>query len=334
MIYPEFPHDKSIVGVCAPSAGVGNKIESFELSLSRLRECGFRVFETPSVRNDDIRSTDAESRGDEFNFLANEPAIEMILAAAGGDYNLEALPYMDLEAIRRQPKWVVGSSDPTNILFPITTKYDVATIYGVNAGSFDWEELHRFQMDGLHILNGDLITQYSYEKYDGARDFSSEYEEDSDVYWDLLIPGHEPNEDGLELQVSGRLIGGCMDCISKLIGTPFDGTSDFIERYKDEGIIWYFDPFAMDADSFYLTLLQMTYAGYFEGARAVIFGRVLFTNGSETEDYMERVMRLFDIPVILNADIGHVKPSMTLINGSYATVECGYGVGKIDMELI
>ena len=44
-------------------------------------------------------------------------------------------------------------------------------------------------------------------------------------------------------------------------------------------------------------------------------------------------MALGDIPYIMDTDIGHTKPSMTLINGSYATIKYKDNKGSIEMRL-
>ena len=49
MIYPEFPQEGSYVGICAPSAGVGSKLDSFDMSLEILEQTGLRPCETESV---------------------------------------------------------------------------------------------------------------------------------------------------------------------------------------------------------------------------------------------------------------------------------------------
>ena len=46
-------------------------------------------------------------------------------------------PYADFEQMKRNPKWPMGASDPTGLLYPYTTICDVATLYGCNAGSYD-----------------------------------------------------------------------------------------------------------------------------------------------------------------------------------------------------
>ena len=44
--------------------------------------------------------------------------------------------------------------------------------------------------------------------------------------------------------------------------------------------------------------------------------------------------KVLDVPVIFNADIGHVSPKMTIINGSIATITSNNGKGTITQELI
>ena len=69
MIYPEFPQEGSYVGICAPSAGVGYKLDLFDMSLDILEQAGLIPIETESVANDDCPSAPADVRGSEFNEL-------------------------------------------------------------------------------------------------------------------------------------------------------------------------------------------------------------------------------------------------------------------------
>lgn len=329
MRYPKFPKAGDTIGICAPSAGVGHKLESFDTSLETLRSQGYHIQETASVRTDNIRSASGPARGKELTTLFQDKSIAAILSASGGDFAPEMLPYVDWKQIQENPKWLAGASDPTNLLYPITTNLDIATLYGFNAGTFDWRPLHPFQKNMLQILKGNLIPQQSFDYYDASKDFGGENVLDTPVYWDSRIQG-APRE----VAFSGRIIGGCIDCISKLIGTPYDGTSKFLERYQSEGILWYFDPFAMTAETLYLTLLQMKYCGYFQGAAGILFGRVMFNGGSTDDEYIELISRCFDIPIVWNCDIGHVKPCMTLINGAFGHVHVKDGKGTIQMELL
>lgn len=314
MIYPAFPKKNDTIGICAPSAGVGRKLEDFDRSLQTLQKKGYRIHETPSVRLNDMRGGDAETRARELVSLFKDDDVHFVMAAAGGDFLFEILPYTDFNAMKKHPKWLMGASDPTGILFPFTTKYDVATIYGCNAGSYDISPLPRFLRDNLKIISGDLPVQTSYRKYMKTPGFLAEkIEYDTPVRWQGTVDS---------LHVRGRCIGGCIDVLKDLIGTRYDGTAGFVRRYGDEGIIWYFDNFSQSAEVFYRTLLQMRYAGWFTHASAVLIGRVLFESSETGMTYEEAIRRaLPDIPVLYQADIGHTIPSMTMINGAVLDVE-------------
>ena len=339
MIYPKFPEQGSSLGICAPSAGVGHKIKLFDKSLAALKSAGFDIIETASVRNDNIRSADAKTRGKEFNFLVNNPDVEMIVSAAGGDYNIEMLPYLDMETLANYPKWIAGASDPTNIMYYVTTKLDIATMYGFNAGSFDWDTLHEFQNNSFELMRGNTIKQYSFDKYDSNTDFSiSDIILEGDVNWQLSMPGIDeiidrssPSESP-KLIAEGRLIGGCIDCIAKLIGTPYDGTRYFVKKYPRK--IWFLDNFAMTSFDLYLTMMQMKYCGYFKGTKAIVFGRTMFPDKSDEEYIAQLRQAIPDIPFIWNADIGHVKPCFTVINGAYGRVTCAQGKGTLEQALV
>lgn len=346
MIFPDFPKRGDVIGICAPSSGVGHKTESFDRSLDCLRAQGYEIKETASVRSEDDRSADAETRGREFDQLMADKNVKAVISASGGDYNIEMLPYIDSGLIREDPKWISGASDPTNILYYVTTKLDIATMYGFNAGTFDWVPVHQFQKNALSILKGDLVTQESFPMYQGARTFSDDAELDTPVRWRLLLPENTRKEESGVLShsgsmaesqgrfyVTGRLIGGCSDCILNLIGTPYDGTGDFLKRYEDEPVIWYLDDFAMDAPSLLRFIIQMEYCGYMKNAAAIVIGRVMFPGLSEDQDYMDELAGGIGVPVIFNADIGHVKPAFTLINGATGTFTFDNGRGSLTMRL-
>ena len=138
-----------------------------------------------------------------------------------------------------------------------------------------------------------------------------------------------------EINVSGRCIGGCFDVLEKLIATPFDGTKQFIEKYKDDGIVWYFDVFATSSFNFYLSLLQMKMAGYFKYCKAVLIGRVAIPNVENIKlDYHKAADKaLGKIPHIMEMDIGHSDPHMTMINGAIINVKYKDNKGSISFKL-
>ena len=309
MIYPSFLKQGDTIGISAPSAGVGRKLDSFDLSLETLKKKGFNIKETEHVRVNDPRGGSAKERGDELNQLFKDNDVDFVMCAAGGDFLNEMIPYISFNTLKKHPKWIMGASDPTSILYPYTTLCDVATIYGCNAGSYDLRPLPKFLKNNLEIIQGNLIEQTSFSKYQ------------SDKPWE--VEGYVPNTKVTykatvdDLEVEGRCIGGCIDGLKDIIGTKFDGTKKFIQKYKDDGFIWYFDNFALSAENLYRTLIQMKYAGWFEYTKAIIVGRTLIESSETGMSYEEALQNITeDIPLIYQADIGHTSPSMTMINGA------------------
>ncbi len=327
MIYPEFLKKGDMIGICAPSAGIGkDDFDEFEISLSHLKNEGWNIKETASVRSGLDESAPPEIRAEEFNELINNKDARAVICASGGDFLISMLPDVDAEAIKNDPKWIQGYSDPTSLLYYVTTVLDIATIYGVNAGGFWMKKLHPSLKDGIEILKGNVPLQNSFDTYEGNRSGREEgYALGERVNW--LTPNGA-------VDIKGRLLGGCLDCICDLIGTRYDGTLDFIKRYKDDGIVWYFDIFAMKAEAVHNTLFKMKDMGYFENARGFVFGRVMFPSSFTGMSYIDAAKKILgDAPMIFDADIGHVPPKMTVINGAVANVKSSDGKGSLQMFL-
>ncbi len=324
MIYPQFLKQGDTIGICAPSAGVGRKLENYIRSNEVLISKGYFVKESASVRKDNPRSASAKRRARELDELICDPEVKLVLAAAGGDFMLEMVPYIDFEHIRKNPKWLCGASDPTNLLFTVTTMLDIATLYGFNGAGFV-DSRNRPQNTFFSYLKGDLKSQRSYKKYNPFIDTINDIRNPKDVCW--VAKG--------DTSFSGRLIGGCVECIAKLIGTRFDYTGDFLDRYADDGIVWYLDIFSMSSYEFYLTLLQFKNAGWFSRCNGVMISRVAFPNVEDKKlDYIKAADKaLGKIPHICEMDIGHTDPTMTLINGAMVSVSCADGAGKISFKL-
>lgn len=327
MLYPRFLEKNDIIGITAPSQGVGDHLASFKKSIKTLEEYGYKIKETASVRNKGMVSTTGEKRSQELDEVITDKNVKMIICASGGDFLLDMLPTINWKNIKQNPKWIMGYSDPTALLYITTTKLDIATIYGCNAGSFDQTNLHECLKNNLKILSGNILTQKSFDLYQkGWLEESDGYNLTEPVYWEDLNG---------EVNIQGRIIGGCLDCLKDIIGTPYDYTKKFIEKYKDDGFIWYFDVCELSVEEFYRTLFQMKEAGWFEYIKGVVVGRVAVPRCFYKDfSYQDSLKKIFpNIPLIFNADIGHVPPKMTIINGSIAKVTCKEGKGAISQTL-
>ena len=321
MIYPKYLEDGSIIGITACSAGVLKKIEKYEKSINNVKKYGFNLVETNNVRTDGVVSSDNITRAKELESLFTNDNIDMVAIASGGDFLYDMLTEVDFNILKDNSKWLAGSSDPTSLLYILTTNYDIATIYSpCNMSGFDSDELHQSYLNYFEILKGNLVRQEKSPFKEG--------ESFSDV---MDTPNEWINLNG-NVDEKGILIGGCIEVLKDIIGTKFDKTNEFLERYKEEGFIWYFDVFSMTSEGLYNTLLQFKNAGWFKYAKAVVIGKVCFPNTFTDMSYEDAIKNsLKDVKCIFNFDIGHVKPSFTMINGMKARVVSNYDEGYLEL---
>ena len=173
------------IGICAPSAGINKPEKQIRLdeAIKKLEALGFKVIETKSVRNDiEGRSASKEIRAREFMDLYLDPNVHAIIFAAGGDFLVEMLDFVDFEKIRNaEAKWLVGYSDITGINLPITTITDTATLYSQTIKDFAMVPLHRALEDTLNIMMGNYPVQNSFDKCEKKVDMNSFIEEINNV---------------------------------------------------------------------------------------------------------------------------------------------------------
>lgn len=325
MKYPQFIKKGDTIGICAPSAGTGKYLNEYLEAIDVLKKQGYKVKETKSVRVNGTRSASSKQRAKEFYELTADKDVDMIMFATGGDYMFEIMPYVNYDKFVENPKWLMGMSDPTNILLDVTCFLDVATLYGFNAKQYEYKN-PKWQQDNLEILKGNLIKQKSYKKYQTSFDKWNNINDFShDVKWISKK----------DVDIQGRIIGGCFEIIQSHLGTYFDNMANFVNRYADDGIIWFLDVYGCTVMDFYLGLLKMKYAGLFNNCKGVLIGRVAIPDTSNPElDYIKAADKaLGKIPHITEMDIGHTLPCFTIINGSIAHVKCKDGKGEIQFKL-
>lgn len=332
MIFPEFLKKGDLIGITAPSDGNDKDTDFARLNngIRQLEEKGYKVLETKHVRSSDNgRSADAKTRAKEFIELISNDDVKAIFSASGGDYLLEILPYLDFDKIKNKPKWFQGYSDNTGLVHTITTMCDVATIYCNNFNDFGMKKWHKSVNNNLKMLEGEPLIQESFDKYqDGFYDRVTGLEEyviTKPVKWKNINCDQE-------VVLKGRTIGGCLDVLTALVGTRFDKTKSFIEKYKEDGFIWYLESFNLPEPALTLALLQLREAGWFNNAKGFVFGRPTFYDESLNRPYEEVVMSVLgelDLPIILGADIGHKPPQFTMINGGLATLYSKAGKGRL-----
>lgn len=336
MKYPEFLKDNGTIGVPAPS-DASNDIKNtnkYKHSIKYFEDNGYKLKVSKNLYTSNLgRSADAKTRAKELNEMFKSKDIDFILCASGGEFLVECLPYVDFNLIKENPKFVAGFSDPTGILFPITTKYDIATIYGNNFSAFGRERFDESQNNFLDLIKGKKFDFKSYSLYEDERIEAvtglEPYNLKKRVKWKTL--------DNKDIKLEGRIIGGCIDLIAELMGTKYDGMKEFNERYKKDGIIWYFDNCELSMEEIIRLLWRMNEFDYFKYCKGVVFGRFGVEKscvGYNVKKCLEdTILKELNIPVIYDADISHKPQSLPIINGSIATIECKNNKGNISFKL-
>lgn len=319
MIVPRFIRKGDRLGVTAPSFGVDDPLDAnrFASARRKLEGMGYGIVETPNVYttiDEEGRSSPAEQRVSELVSLLEDPEVSCIFSAKGGDYQYEMLPLMDWEAYESNPKWFQGYSDNTTLMFKMTAEHDVATVYCGNFGDFGMEEWHPSLRQNLEFLEGRRSEQSSFPYH--ARDFVDRvtglesFQEDEPTVWASSAG---------DCRFSGRLIGGCMDVLEWFVNKGTADASGFVERYGNDGIVWYMETFDMTEDRIVSMLRRMEDMGWFEDCTGFVFGRPLFYHGDTGyRELLEMELSGLGLPVLTDADVGHKAPRMTFINGAMA----------------
>lgn len=335
--YPKKLLDNDTVGITAISLSAN--LEKIDMAEENLKKYGLNVIETKDVRNEskNFISASDRQRAEEFVKLYLDDNIKHIIAARGGEFAIDIIPYLhkykdDIEK-NNVVKYLQGYSDISLINYYLTTNYNIATLHAENISDFSMKKYHESLLNTIKLLKGDFVNdefiQDSFDKYQKEElEDSLEYNLTEKVKYKSLYKGNE-------CSFSGRIIGGCIDVITQLIGTKYDNTINFCKQF-DEGIIWYIDNFGLDSLELYRRLLQMKNAGFFFNANGFLFGRTInnISNPDFTYEYaLKKVLGDLNVNVIYDVDIGHVPPQFTIVNGSYAKFEYFDNKGRLTQIL-
>ena len=125
--------------------------------------------------------------------------------------------------------------------------------------------------------------------------------------------------------MAGRMLGGCLDCLGRLVGTKYDKVNEFAKRYGEDGILWYMEACDLNVMDIRRALWQLDHAGWFENVKGFLFGRPLCHGeemfGLDQYHAVTDLLGKYQVPVLMDLDIGHIPPMMPMVNGVFATVE-------------
>jgi muramoyltetrapeptide carboxypeptidase len=296
------------VAVAALSGGLDeDEAPLFERGVEAIERLGFAVRVSPLVDRDRrwwwAAATPREV-AEEFNGLLRDPEVRAIFALTGGRMTLSYLDLIDYDAVRADPKPLLGFSD-------------IATLH-----------LALHSRTGLVSVHADLVTHgfgYWHESDDARR------KELEDVYLRVLTgdgaPGALPPGRRWECWRPGRaqgpLIGGLLNRLVRVQATPYALAPERFDR-----AILFWEEVGTSTSVVWNDLHALRSAGLLDRIAGMVVGAPFEVEPTESgpETLREVVLDVLgerDIPVLGNVDVGHDPPNLPMPLGIRAEVDAG-----------
>jgi muramoyltetrapeptide carboxypeptidase LdcA involved in peptidoglycan recycling len=303
-----------------------------------VRSRGFEVRTGDCLFGDGLTVAPPAARAAELTSMLLDPDVHAVVPPWGGELLIELLPHLDFDALAQAtPTWFAGWSDATTFMLPLLLRSGWMSLHGLNLmdasfapapGVAPWWEV-------LQLPAGASFTQHSVGRLQRAfRDYRHEPHLDAWLLqertrWRRLGPD-EP------VAFEGRLVGGCADVVSRLVGTPYGEVARWSAQHGPT--IVFLENCGMPAPDAARCWHQLVLAGWFDHAAGVLVGR---TTAPSHDDYTQQ-QALADalggvvdrgVPVLFDVDIGHQPPQLMLVHGASAQVRYEGGAGRIEQRL-
>jgi muramoyltetrapeptide carboxypeptidase LdcA involved in peptidoglycan recycling len=323
MRFPRPLRPGDTIGVTAPSSGVPDRLRArLEAGIERLHTQGYDVVLGDCLYGGGVTSAAKEKRAAELMRMLLDPQVRAVLPPWGGELAIDLLDQLDWDELRdAEPTWLVGFSDLTTLMLPVTLLLDWATLHGSNlmdtayqpaSGTLHWTEVAAATAPFTQTSPGRYRGEGwdDYEHQPGV----SEMTLDREGTWSVLGGG--------PVDVSGRLVGGCIEVLVALAGTPYGDVPAFGRRYPDDGLLVFLEAAEADAYTIGRALHGFRHAGWFERATGILVGR---TGAPDRPDLTQRqavadALGSLDVPVVLDVECGHQQPFLPLVPGALGRV--------------
>ena len=287
---------------------------------------GWKVLEAPNaLRGSEFLYQNPQARVDDLHWALENPEVEGIISTIGGDDSVRLLPFLDLELIRRHPKVFMGFSDSTITLMQFL-RAGVTAVHGpaVLTDLAEHGGIHPYVLAGIRntVMDSAPVQFLEAPEWTGQR-----------VDWmDPDLQEHprtfQPNPGWLWLQgegkVSGHTMGGCIEVLDMLNGTPgwpephlWDGAVLCLETSED----------APPPEQVGYWLRNFGAQGILQKARALLLARPHRYPPEKIPELYQWVKKVLwefgreDLPVVANLDFGHTSPQMVLPLGVQVEVD-------------
>ncbi|HEY8297038.1 MAG TPA: LD-carboxypeptidase [Candidatus Baltobacteraceae bacterium] len=301
MIRPPALHPGDIVALISPAGPLADEAELVR-ACEAVRSLGFEPRPgRNAARRDGYLAGSDDERARDFNEAARDPQVRGIFALRGGYGTMRILHALDYEALRNDPKVILGYSDLTAILNAVTARAGLVTFHGPVAA------LSQFTPEVVAALRRAVC---------------------------IAEPlGTFPIEDGATItggRASGILRGGNLSLLAGLVGTPYAiALREAILFVEEVGEA----PYKIDR-----MLTQLRLSGAFAGLAGIAIGQCRDCDVDSEHVYAQMPLartladRLGDlgVPVFTGARIGHIDEQWTIPIGARASIDAGVRTLRID----
>ena len=330
-LFPKPLRQGDLIAITAPSSGVEPALYArLDLVIGHLVVQGWRVEEGRCLRSESqSASAPAPERAAELMQLLLRDDVAAIIPPWGGELAIELLDRLDWQALRSaRPKWLLGYSDTSTLLLPITLRLGWATAHGpclMDLAPGQHDPLTRATIATLARPSGSSFKQHQSSHWQSQwTDFAlvpdTTYQLTEPTAWHCL----NRNDDAV-VQFEGRLIGGCIDTLMHIANTAHGDVRSFIQSAGTDGVVLYLENAEMSPTALVRALHVLRWAGWLSGLRGVLVGRSAAKDSTGPGEirYAQALRHcLADLPcpVLVDVDIGHRPPQFTLINSALASV--------------
>jgi len=308
------------IAIISPSWG-GPSIcpHIYDEGIKNLEGLGFNIIEYPTARMDaEEIYNNPQKRAEDINAAFANDNIHGIISTIGGSDSVRILKYLDIETIKRNPKFIMGYSDFTTINTYLNLQ-DLVTFNGpsIMAG---FSQLNSFPMEYRKYIKDYLLNPNEMNLLPIFSGYSDGYPEWADKNNIGKIKPVQKNDGIHYLQgsgsFSGTLFGGCIEVLEMMKGTDFWPKKDF----WDNKIL--FLETSEDKPSIdYITFWLRNYGAMdvFDRLSGVLFGRARDYSIEEKEKLDAAIKSVIQIefgnstlPILTNLDFGHTDPQIIL----------------------
>ncbi len=283
------------IAVCAISGS--SKIERVQIGAERLERRGYRVSLAGNIGHSFrgyLAGTDDE-RVEELNHHLRSDGVDAIFFSRGGYGAMRVLDRVDYDAIRRNPRPLVGFSDVTALHNAVALRANVASFHGP-----------MLNLDFHDGLTPD-VEEWLFAMLSGAAPLTHRF---------------APEQVLCEGDAEGLLFGGCLSLTTSLAGTPYD-------FWIDDGI-WFWEDVGEEPYRLDRMLTHLDLSGRLRRIRGVLIGK-LKGCGSEFEvaTLLHEKFGSRGIPVVHDLPFGHFGNNLLMPIGAPVRVSTSDGAFTI-----